>query len=58
MQNQNDDFDLEQRIVVLESLLKLTLPYIIYHYERSAVGFGKESKELINRINKLLGDDG
>lgn len=56
MQKTNDEFDLEQRITVLETLLRACYPYVQFHYERSAAGFGKESKELLDAIDKILED--
>jgi len=56
LQKTNDEFDLEQRITVLETLLRACYPYVQFHYERSAAGFGKESKELLDAIDKILED--
>lgn len=38
-----------------EELLKQALPYIISHYERSGVGFGKSARILMNNIKTFLG---
>lgn len=39
---------------VTRDLLKLSLPYVVRHYESSANGFGKEARKLIYMIEKYL----
>ncbi len=46
---------IEEKLIIAESLLKECLAYVTYHYERSAVGYGKQAKQLIDAINKFIG---
>lgn len=40
---------------ILEELLEKCIPFIQFHYERSAVGYGRESKKLLDAINEIIG---
>lgn len=36
-------------------LIDQALPYVIFHYERSGVGFGKAARNLMNKMKEFLG---
>ncbi len=46
----------EEKLVIAESLLKQCINYVQYQYERSAVGYGREAKNLIEAIKKFIGE--
>ena len=48
---------LRKQIIEAEGLLRASLPYAYYHFERSRAGYGQESKKLIDSIKKFIGDE-
>jgi hypothetical protein len=46
---------LKQKLDEAYKLLEQAIVYVEFHYMRSGVGFGKHSRDLMNKIKAVLG---